>query len=238
MPKELIPVLIQNKMIRDMYEELSIGWFRNELKPEGKPYYDDFIARIQRGEKISLSDYTNMFLGFDQKSGIKGIENLDGLEDKPTLVMANHTNRGPIGSGWKNVILSYHMEKITGKRMRLMHGSDPNARHDLFRERLHKSIDSILIRGTDPLQGALALKQAITNRDNMCLYPEGDGSKYLQRAKPESGRLIRICCVKGYNLVTVSFKFQNDIFFVTFDRIEKGKIATLEGAHKDKRISK
>lgn len=243
MLKELIPVIIRNEMTREMYEELTIGWFRQELKPEGKPYYDDFIAKLQRGEKISLPDYNNMFLGFDQDSGIKGLENLKGLENEPMLVLSNHTNNGPLGGGWKNITLSYHINDITGNKIRLMHGYDPTARHDLFRERLHKSIDSILIRDPDPSRGASSLIQAINNRDSMCLYPEGDGSKYLQRAKPESGRLIRICSAKGYNLVTVSFRFKNDIFkqdtfFAMFDRIENEEIARLKGTDKNTRDQK
>ena len=80
--KELVPVLMQREWIREMYEDWIIDWFRRELKPEGKPYYDEFVVKIQKGEKIFLSDYSNMFLGFDQKSGIKGLENLKAELEK------------------------------------------------------------------------------------------------------------------------------------------------------------
>lgn len=241
MLKELIPALMQKEWIREMYEEWVIGWFRQELKPEGKPYYDDFIAKLQRGEKISLPDYNNMFLGFDQNSGIKGLENLKGLKDKPMLVLSNHTNNGPLGGGWRDITLSYHINAITGNKIRLMHGHDPTARHDLFRERLHKSIDSIPIRDPDTLRGSESLRQAIKNRDSMSLYPEGGfgpRGNNLRQGMPEAGRLIRMCLKRDYALVTVSFGFKNDIFkrdtfFATFDRIENEEIVRLGGTDKN-----
>ena len=241
MLKELIRSLMQKELTREMYEELVIGWFRQELYPEGKPYYDDFIRRMQRSEKISLPDYKNMFLGFDQNSGIKGLENLKGLEGKPMLVLSNHTNNGPLGGGWRDITLSCHINDITGNKIRLMHGYDPTARHDLFRERLHKSIDSILIRNPDPSQGSSSLRQAIKNRDSMCLYPEGgfghrDNS--LRKGMSEAGRLIIMCLGKDYELVTVSFRFKKDTFFAKFDRIENEKISSLEGTDKNTRDQK
>lgn len=239
--KELIPSLMQRELTREMYEELVIGWFRQELYPEGKPCYDEFIRRMQRSEKISLPDYKNMFLGFDQNSGIKGLENLKGLEGKPMLVLSNHTNNGPLGGGWRDITLSCHINDITGNKIRLMHGYDPTARHDLFRERLHKSIDSILIRNPDPSQGSSSLRQAIKNKDSMCLYPEGgfghrDNS--LRKGMSEAGRLIRMCLGKDYGLVTVSFRFKKDTFFAMFDRIENEKISSLEGTDKNTRDQK
>lgn len=234
--KELIPTLMQSEWAREMYEEWVIGWFRQGLKPEGKPYYDDFIARIKRSEKISLPDYNNMFLGFDQNSGIKGLENLKGLEEKPMLVLSNHINNGPLGGGWRDITLNYHINAIARNKIRLMHGHDPTARHDLFRERLHKSIDSIPIRDPNPLRGALSLKQAIKNRDSMCLYPEGGfghRDNNLRKGIPEAGKLIRMCLKGDYTLVTVSFRFKNDTFFAMFDRIEKEELARIEGSDKN-----
>ena len=226
--KELIPSLLQKEWIREMYEELVIGGFRQGLKPEGKPYYDDFIAKMQRGEKIFLPGCSNMLLGFDQESGIKGLENLRGLEDKPILALLNHTsNNGPMGGGWKIAILSHHIYETTGNKIRPMHGYDPTARHNLFRERLHKSIDSILIRDPDPSRGSSPLRQAIKNRDSMCLYPEGGfghRNKQLRQGMFETGRLVRMCLDRDYALVTVSMRFQNDTFFATFDRIETEEI--------------
>jgi hypothetical protein len=241
--KELIPNLTQTlrqaDWTREMYEELIIGWFRQGMKPEGKLYYDDFIAKIQRGEKISLPDYNNMFLGFDQNSGIKGLENLKGLEDKPILALLNHTNNnGPLGGGWKIVTLSYHVYKTAGNKIRPMHGYDPTACHDLFRERLHKSVNSILIR--DPVSsrsGSSSLIQALKNRDSMCLYPEGGfgpRDSNLRKGMSNAGKLIRMCLARDYSLVTVSFRFKNDTFFATFDRIEHEEIPKLERTDKNK----
>ena len=236
MRKELLHSLLQREWIRDIYEDWIIKWFRMGLKPEGKPYYDDFIAKLQKGERVFLSNYANMFLGFDQESGIKGLENLQGLEDKPILVIANHTNSGPIAGGWKNVILSYHIQKTARNEIRLMHGFDPTARHDLFRERLYKSINSVPIRDPDPSRAGLSLRQAINNRDSMCLYPEGGfGSRdhNLRQGASEAGRLIKMCDGRDYAIVTASMRFKNDTFFAGFDRIGTEEIAGIDGADKN-----
>lgn len=218
---------LQEDWVRETLEDSTIDSFRRGLKPEGKPRYDDFVNSLQKGEQIALSDYRDMFLGFDFKSGIKGLENLTDLKDKPILLVANHVNNGPMKAGWQHVAISYYVKETTGEEIRWLHGFDPTTAQDLFRERLHKSINSIPIRDNDPTRGLPLLRQAIRNEDSMGLYPEGDGSKNLRKGMPEAGGLIGICARRGMGIVSCSVKYQSDTFFLTFDTLDMTEIERL-----------
>lgn len=209
---------LQEDWVREPIEDWTIDSFRRGLKPEGKPRYDDFINSLQKGEQIALSNYIEMFLGFDFKSGIKGLENLILLKDKSILLVANHVNNGPMKAGWQHAAISYYVKHTTGKEMRWLHGFDPTTAQDLFRERLHKSINSIPIRDNDPTRGLPLLRRAIgIDKASIGLYPEGDGSKTLLRGLPKAGQMILLSALNKYNIVCAATEFKNDAFFLTFD---------------------
>lgn len=212
--------LLQEDPVRQIFEDWTITSLRQQLKPEGKPRFDDFVNSVQKGKKISLSDYIDMFIGFDFKSGIRGLENLVSLKGKPILLVANHTNNGPMRGGWQHVSINYYVKEATGKEIRWLHGFDPTTAQDLFRERLYSSINSIPVRDTDPNRTLSLLRQAIREKDSMGLYPEGDGSRNLRRALPEAGRLTAMCARNGINIVSCSARFQSDAFFLTFDTLD------------------
>ncbi len=217
--------VIQKEGVREIFEDWIIHWFGLELKPEGIPRYDDFIKSVKKGEQVSLSDYVDMLIGFDFRSGIKGIESLRKLEDEPILLLANH-HKGPIGGGWKNVLINYYVKQATGKEIRWLHGFDPTARQDLFREKLHNSINSIPVRDPGPQRAAKLFIQVIREKDSMGLYPEGDGSKNLRKALPEAGRLIAFCVRNGMHIVSCATRYQNNTFFLTFDTLDSKDIET------------
>lgn len=223
MKTEWVQKLLQEEPVREIFEDWTIHSLGQGLKPEGKPRYDDFFNSLKKGEQISLSDYIDMFIGFDFESGIKGLENLVSLKGEPMLLAANHTNNGPIRGGWQYVLISYYLKQTTGKEIRPLHGFDPTTTQDLFRERLYKSINSIPVRDSDRRSASL-LRQAITNRDSMLLYPEGDGSRNLRRGLPNAGRLIQICASRDMNVVSCSAGFRSDTFFLTFDTLDSKDI--------------
>jgi hypothetical protein len=219
---------LKEDWVRETFEDWTIESLRLGLKPEGKPRYDDFIYSVQKGEQIALSDYGDMFLGFDFKSGIKGLENLILLKDKPILLVANHVNNGPMKGDWQHVVISYYVKETTGEEIRWLHGFDPTTAQDLFRERLHKSINSIPIRDNDPSRGGLLLRRAIgIDKASMGLYPEGDGSKNLRRGMPKAGRLIATWARNAIDIVSCSVRFQSDTFFLTFDTLDNETIKTI-----------
>lgn len=227
---------LKEEDLREILEDWTIDSLRRGLKPEGKPSWDDLVNRVKRGQKIALSDYIDMFLGFDFISGISGLENLRGLKDKPILLVANHINNGPLKGGWQHVLISRSVKETTQKEIRLLHGFDPTTTQDLFRERLFNSINSIPVRDPDPNRALSLLRQAIRQKDSMLLYPEGDGSKNLRRAMPESGRLIEICARNGMEIVSCSAAFQSDTFFLIFDTLDRNQIQGLMHERPDRNI--
>ena len=225
---------LKEPLIREALEEWTIDSLRRSLKPEGKPRFDDFVNSLKRGEKIVLSNYMDMFLGYDFKSGIEGLESLTLLKEKPILVVANHINKGPMRGDWQHAAISHYVKKTTQKEVRWLHGFDPTTTQDLFRERSHQLANNIPIRGPDTQKAARLLIQAIKNNDSMGLYPEGDGSRNLRKGLPEAGRLIAICARNSMNIVSCSVRFQRDTFFLTFDNIDSEKIKALEQKGKDR----
>ncbi|EKD64552.1 MAG: hypothetical protein ACD_50C00344G0003 [uncultured bacterium] len=223
---------VQNKIkepvIREILEEWTIDSLRRTLKPEGKQRFDEFFNDIRAGKRVALSDYIEMFLGYDFKSEIKGVENLEYLYDQPILVVANHTNMGPMRGEWQHATISYYVKQATGKEIRWLHGHDPTTTQDLLREKMHKSINSIPVRDPDPFRLARYLIPAIKNEDSMGLFPEGDGSKYLRKGLPEAGRLIALFSRKDINIISCSSMYQDETFFLTFDSLDKEKIKILQ----------
>jgi len=224
MKKQWVQNLLQEDRVREIFEDWTILMLRQGLKPEGKARFDDFVNSIQKGEQIALSSYIDMFIGFDFKSGIRGLENLVSLKGKPILLVANHPNNGPLAGDWKNIVISYYIQQELKQELRDLHGYDPTTIRDLFRMKGQKSTNSIPVRDPDPQRSALLLRQAIKNRDSMRLYPEGDGDISLRRGLTNAGRLIAICARNGMAIVTASARFQKDIFFVAFDRLDNEDI--------------
>lgn len=245
MPKEILRKLmktqwVQDRLKEDWVREISEDWiidsFRRDLKPEGKPLYDEFVNSLQKGEKIALSNYIEMFLGFDFKSGIKGLENLTVLKNKPILLVANHHSKGPLGGDWENVVISYYIQQTLAQELRDLHGNDPTTIRNLFRIKGQESTNSIPVRDPNPQRSALLLRRAIMNRDSLRLYPEGDGGVNLRKGLPDAGRLIAICAMSGMDIATCSVRFQSDTFFLTFDTLDNQEIERL-GSEKNSRAA-
>jgi hypothetical protein len=227
MRTQLAQSSLQKEFIRTRVENRIINSSRRSLKPEGRPYFDDFVGRLQRGEKIIISSQINMLGGFDYSSSIKGLELIQDLKDKPILLVANHPNNGPLGGDWKNIVISYYIQQKLNQELRDLHGYDPTTIRDLFRIKEHVSTNSIPVRDAAPQRSASLLIQAIKNRDSMRLYPEGDGSKNLRRAIPDAGRFIVFCARNGMNIVSCSTRYQSETFFLTFDTIDSQQIKIL-----------
>lgn len=227
MATQYVQNILQEDWARDTLEDFTIEWRRLSLKPEGKPRFDDFVNSLQKGEEIALSNYIDMFLGFDYKSGIKGLENLTPLKAKPILLVANHLNNGPLGGDWSSAVISYYVKQTTGKEVRWLQGFDPTTTQDFFREKLYRSINSIPVGDSNPIRTASLLGQAIRDKDSVGVYPEGKRSKNLIKAIPDAGGLMLMYARSGIDIVYCSTRYQSDTFFLTFNTLNRNEILLL-----------
>ncbi|OGH29737.1 MAG: hypothetical protein A3B41_01400 [Candidatus Levybacteria bacterium RIFCSPLOWO2_01_FULL_37_26] len=220
--------------IRDTLEDFTIESRRLSLKPEGKPLFDDFVNSIQKGKEIALSEYIDMFLGFDFKSGVNGLENLTALKNKPILLAANHVNYGPLGGDWQHAVISYYVKQTTGKEMKWLQGFDPTTTQDFFRERFYKSKNIIPVGDSSPRRAGILLLQAIKNKDSMGFYPEGERTKSLIQAIPDAGGLMLTCATRDIDIVCCSSGYKNDTFFLNFNTLDINQILEMGEGKKPK----
>lgn len=69
------------------------------LKKEGKPTFNQFIEDYKDGKQILFSRYIHMLDGFDYESNISGLKNLEGINNQPILIVANHPYEDPLRGG-------------------------------------------------------------------------------------------------------------------------------------------
>lgn len=87
------------------------------LKKEGKPHFDQFIEDYKEGGPILFSRYIHMLDGFDYESHILGLKNLEGINNQPILIVANHPYEDPLRGGHgQRIVLNYYVDKVTQKR--------------------------------------------------------------------------------------------------------------------------
>ena len=185
------------------------------LKPEGKPYLRQFIDDYKRGIPLVFSRYIHMLDGFDYESNISGLDNLEDIKNQPMLIVANHSNEGPLRGGHgQRLVISYYINRATQKEIRWLHGGDKTTPQDLVRKRLAQRSNTILVRDDDPETSRTLIIQAFRNKDIMGINPEGDGSKTLLRGKPEAGRMLWLSTINNYSIVCVATYFEKDTFFL------------------------
>ena len=210
--------------IRNKTTETVIGHYLqcgkdSRIKPEGKPHLQAFINALKNNPLVPLSNNIEILNGFDTKSNIHGLENLELVKEKPFIIAANHPNEGPLRGQGQRFVMNHYTYKITGKEIRWLHGQDRSSPQNLIRDILAKKTNSIPVKNKNPQETFRLLIQAITNKDIMGLNPEGDGSKSgLRRGLPEAGKLIALSASRLYSVLCVSTIFQNNEFILNISK--------------------
>lgn len=188
------------------------------LKRVGKPYFDQFIDDYKNGREIRFSRYIHMLDGFDYKSNISRLENVEGIKDQPILIVANHPYKDPLRGGHgQRIVINYYVDQITQKEVRWLHGLDKTTPEQFTRKRFAKQSGTIPVRDDNPEAALILIRQAFRNKDIMGIYPEGDGNKTLLRGKAKAGQMILLAALNNYNIICAATEFKNDAFFLTFD---------------------
>lgn len=187
------------------------------LRPEGKPDFNELVEDYKQGEQILLSRYIGILKGFDYGSNIYGLKNLDAIKHEGVLLVGNHPYQDPLTGGHcQRILINYHVDLITQKEVRWLHGLDTTSIEHFTRDRFAKQSNSIPVRDNDPEAARDLIRPAIRNRDIIGINPEGDGNKSLLRGLPKAGQMILFSFLNHYNIVCVTTDFQNDSFFLTF----------------------
>lgn len=196
----------------------SVQFGKNRgLKKEGKPYFDKLIGDYKRGEQILFSRYIHILDGFDFESNISGLNNLGEAKNRPLLIVANHSNAGPLRGHGQRIVINHYVNEITQKEVRWLHGLDKTTLEQFTRQRFAKQSNTIPVRDDDPKTSFQLIRQALRDKDAIGINPEGDGNKTLLRAVPTSARMIILAAINNYNITCVATDFRNDTFFMAVD---------------------
>lgn len=204
------------------------------LKPEGKPHFDRLIRDYKEGKQILFHNYIHMLDGYDYRSNIHGLENLEKIKNEPILVVANHPYQDPLlGGHCQRILINYNVYNITQKETRWLFGEDKTSPEHFMRRRFSRQSSTILVRDGDKkgkVMSGIAVGGALKNRDIIGINPEGDGAKTLLKANPNSATMIFLAAIHNYKIVCVATDFKNGTFFMAVDsslnnnRIRKARI--------------
>lgn len=188
------------------------------LKPEGKTHLDQLIKDYKEGKEIFLSKYIHMLDGFDYKSNIHGLENLEKIKNEPILIVANHPYEDPLKGGHcQRILINHNVYNITQKEVRWLFGEDKTSPEHLIRKRFARQSNTILVRDDNPKGSRTSIRQAFRNKDAIGLNSEGDGNKTLHRGVAKAGEMIIFSVLHNYNIVCVATDFKNDAFFLALE---------------------
>lgn len=213
MSKEWLRRKVHEVIIRSTQFGINRG-----LKPEGKPHFDILVDDFMNGQEIVFSKYIHMLDGYDYRSNIYGLENLEQFKDQPILMVANHLTADPLRGGHgKRVVINYYVNEVTQKEIRWLHGRDKTTPQDLVRKDLAKQSNTISVRDDDPKASRQLIRQAFRNKDTIGLHPEGDGNKTLLRGVAKAGQTILYAIANNYPIVCVAIYFRKNAFYLFVD---------------------
>ena len=188
------------------------------LRPEGKPHFNQLIKDYKEGKQILFYKYIHVLDGFDYRSNIHGLENLEKIKDQPILIVANHPYEDPLKGGHcQRILINHNVYNITQKEVGWLFREDKISPEYLMRKRFLRQSSLIPVRDDDPETSRTLIRQAFRNKDTIGINPEGDGNKTLLRGLPKAGQLILLSARSNYNIVCVATEFKNGVFFIAFD---------------------
>lgn len=194
----------------------SVQFGKNRgLKKEGKPHFDKLISDYKRGEQILFSRYIHILDGFDFESNISGLNNLEEAKNRSILIVANHSNEGPLRGHGQRLVINHNVNQITQKELRWLHGLDKTTPERFTRIRFANQSNTIPVRDGDPKASFNLIRQALRDKDAIGINPEGDGSIILLQAKPKAGQMLWLSAINNYAIVCVATYFEKDAFFLS-----------------------
>ncbi|MEK7534462.1 MAG: hypothetical protein AAB600_03935 [Patescibacteria group bacterium] len=199
-------------------ESLGVGawWLQigNKLKPDGEKHYWNLMRIIATGQETSLSEHIRILDGYDYRSNIKGLEHLQRLNGRNTLVLGNHSHLGPLEGYGEMLLTSYCVKKATGKEIKWVRGRGKSLKENA-RQLVDRSLGTIPVYD-DSIRGPILIFKAFDANESVGLYPEGDNSIVLRQAKLTAGNLVLKTLGKNIPVFCASTWFENNTFFATF----------------------
>lgn len=203
------------------------------LTTKGEENYKTFINGLKKGIPMNISEQMGILDGYDYISGVRGLENLEGLApNKGCLILTNHEKELPLKGDSIIFPIGFHVKKKGGKEIRWVYGTDISL-NQFGKGGYEKSLNFILVGGKDltgrkktQIKGMRGLLRAV-GKDFVGLYPEGDNSDKLLKGRPEAAGIIASAASRGVDIICSSTSLKGKAFNVAFQKLDNEKVLEL-----------
>lgn len=226
---------------------LQSTWSEHSLKPEGRPYFRKIEKKIAAGEYVGPSEFMQALKGFNYAEAADNLYDFGQINTKKgALILANHSDEGPLNGYGQVAVLSYYFNAFTDREIRWVQGKGSSF-VDRIHKHLGKSVNTIYIdnRETDEsgyikdrsfwfvpgrmperasLEGTRELLQSLRNNEFPGIFPEATQSKSMQKLNPLAAGPIDFAARRDMQIVCVSSSFANDTFNFSMKILDNAKI--------------
>lgn len=194
----------------------------HQLQPEGKENWERFLWKIENRQITTLSDEIGIVNGFNYY--VEGMDNLENIDtDRGFLVIANHSNEGPV-RGWGQVIVMNHaVKKTTGEEIVWAQGGAASGTSAVAGE----SVRTIKVNSGSGIGGAKNVLQSLKT-EAVGIFAEGTQERDLQRGDYRTGKIMARAAKHNIPVICIATSYVNGEIYVTADALDSSKIQRLE----------
>lgn len=179
------------------------GWYQGTgLTSEGRIHYREFLEKVIRSERQSLSSLGGVLAGYN--FNFQGVSYLKDLENGG-LVLSNYTNQGPLRGLWHSLAISVAVRDVSGREVRWVQSRGSNRLVAPVHMAIAESLGGIVVKVPGQWGGGTrVIKETLSQNEVVGLYPEGRPGRYLGPATRGAGRIIQMAAEAKYPIIIAS----------------------------------
>lgn len=218
----MIETLKKEVQLRAASAYLQHWGINHRLKPEGKEHWNSLINKMRKGEPVIASEAIGIVNGFEYH--IAGLERLAEIApDKGLLIIANHSNEGPV-RGWGQVIVMQNaFKEATGREITWAQGNAASGSSEPVRG----SVKTIRVNSGNGVGGARNVLQAMRT-ETVGLFAEGTQKRDLQKGLASAGKMVANAARHGIPIFAIATFFRDGKIYVSVDSLDPTEIKELE----------